>query len=129
MSLERFKYIDGFDNKYLVSTWGNVYRFETVDLDIPIGIVKSKNFHPITPQETSKGYLRVGLFRNGKRKWYKVHRLVAQAFIENPEHKPQVNHIDGNKKNNSITNLEWVTDTENKERRNEILDKEKPYKA
>ena len=123
MSLERFKYIDGFDNKYLVSTWGNVYRFETVDLDIPIGIVKSKNFHPITPQETSKGYLRVGLFRNGKRKWYKVHRLVAQAFIENPEHKPQVNHIDGNKKNNSITNLEWVTDEENKLHRNLILDK------
>lgn len=127
MSLERFKYIDGFDNKYLVSTWGNVYRFETVDLDIPIGIVKSKNFHPITPQETSKGYLRVGLFRNGKRKWYKVHRLVAQAFIENPEHKPQVNHIDGNKKNNSITNLEWVTDEENKEHRKDILTKEQPY--
>jgi hypothetical protein len=52
--------------------------------------------------------------QNGRRKHHKVHRLVAKAFIPNPEGKQQVNHKDGNKQNNSITNLEWVTDEENK---------------
>ena len=52
---------------------------------------------------------------NGK-KHFKVHRLVADAFIPNPCCKPQVNHKDGNKHNNSITNIEWVTDGENKDK-------------
>ena len=47
---------------------------------------------------------------------------LAQAFIENPDGKPQVNHKDGNKHNNSVTNLEWVTDAENKDHRKELLD-------
>lgn len=62
---------------------------------------------------TTKGYLQVVLSREGKSNWYKVHRLVAQTFIPNPENKPQVNHIDGNKINNNINNLEWCTNSEN----------------
>ena len=59
------------------------------------------------------GYRRVLLYENGKRKRYFVHRLVATKYIPNPENKTQVNHKDGNKLNNSVENLEWVTPKEN----------------
>lgn len=99
--MEHFRDIEGYVGRYQITTWGRVYSID------------KKMF--ITPQETKKGYLRVDLINeNGMRKHYKVHRLVAKAFIKNPDNKPQVNHIDGNKHNNSISNLEWVTDEENK---------------
>jgi len=60
-----------------------------------------------------KGYLRLHVTIKRERRSYKVHRLVAEAFIPNPENKPQVNHIDGNKANNAASNLEWVTNIEN----------------
>ena len=125
MSLEKFKRIEGYDGRYLVSSWGFVYCNIALDTARENGV--DIVYKPLNAEETSKGYLRVPLFKDGKRKWHKVHRLVAQAFIPNPENKPQVNHIDGNKQNNSITNLEWVTDAENKEHYKQITDKEKPY--
>ena len=60
-----------------------------------------------------KGYMRLRVTLDGVKHSYKVHRLVAMAFVPNPEDKPQVNHIDGNKNNNSADNLEWVTNREN----------------
>ena len=60
-------------------------------------------------QKDQKGYLFVRLRYNSP----KIHRLVAISFIENPEDKPQVNHIDGDKENNHVSNLEWVTNQEN----------------
>lgn len=64
-------------------------------------------------KEDKDGYLEVGLYRNKKRYWRRVHRLVASAFIPNPNHLPQINHKDGNVKNNHIDNLEWCTAQEN----------------
>ena len=64
-------------------------------------------------QMSNAGYFFIGLCKNGKVKNKFIHRLVAQAFIENPLNKEQVNHIDGNKLNNHFSNLEWVTPSEN----------------
>lgn len=60
-----------------------------------------------------KGYATVSLYVNGKYKHLSVHRLVAEKYLPNPENKPQVNHKDGNKLNNDVSNLEWVTHSEN----------------
>ena len=62
---------------------------------------------------TIKGYLAIGIWVNNKHKLHKIHRLVALAFIPNPDNKPQVNHKDGNKLNNHVDNLEWMTNQEN----------------
>jgi hypothetical protein len=59
------------------------------------------------------GYVRADLCLNGVRKALKVHRLVATAFIPNPNNKPYINHKDGNKKNNNVNNLEWCSPSEN----------------
>lgn len=74
-------------------------------------VISNYRQNPIVlkPGKDHKGYLRVSL----KDKTYKVHRLVAMAFIENVDNKPQVNHKDGNKQNNNVDNLEWCTNSEN----------------
>ena len=65
------------------------------------------------PYINNYGYLRISLSVDGKRHKYSIHRLVALLFIDNPYNKKEVNHIDGNKLNNVVTNLEWVTSSEN----------------
>ena len=60
-----------------------------------------------------KGYLITDLYENGKRTTSRVHRLVAEAYVENPDNKPEVNHKDLNKLNNNASNLEWMTKSEN----------------
>ena len=67
----------------------------------------------LKPQEKKDGYLRFGLSKNDKQKWFFVHRLVALHYIHNPDNKPQVDHIDRNTKNNHVSNLRWVTHQEN----------------
>lgn len=70
----------------------------------------------LKPSKNDQGYLVVDLFNdncNRRRKNHKVHRLVAELFIPNPENKLEVNHKDGNKQNNKVDNLEWATKSEN----------------
>lgn len=72
------------------------------------------NVKPLAITKCNKGYNRVCLTRRDKQKQsYLVHRLVANKFIPNPDNLPQVNHKDGNKDNNSVENLEWVTAQQN----------------
>ena len=101
MEEEIYKPIVGHDN-YEVSNLGNI-RYK-----------KDGVYRPGYTFISKKGYLRVTMRPNGaKLKKYAVHRLVAQVWIPNPENKPQVNHIDGNKLNNRVDNLEWNTSSEN----------------
>ena len=74
-------------------------------------VINKHNGHIVKPQLNGKGYGRVWMA--GKLRF--VHRLVAELYVPNPECKPQVNHIDGNKLNNNYTNLEWVTNQENRD--------------
>jgi hypothetical protein len=71
---------------------------------------KSKKF--IKPH-IENGYYRIGLYIDGKPKTYKLHRLIGECFIENPEGKNQINHKDCNKLNNDVSNLEWCNNSEN----------------
>lgn len=94
-----WKLIEGFDGIYSVSNYGEVRNNRTGKL--------------MKPSKNEKGYLHINLTKNGKRKAMRINRLVAQVFIPNPENKPQVNHIDFNRENNCVNNLEWVTAQEN----------------
>lgn len=97
---EIWKPIKGYESRYAVSSKGKVMNLETGR------ILKNRiNTH---------GYAIVGLFNgNGKRKKIMVHRLIAEAFIPNPLGLPQINHLDEDKTNNNVTNLEWCTASQN----------------
>jgi len=104
--MEIWKDIKNYEGLYQVSNWGRVKS---------LGNGKSNNSKErvIQPIKSKYGYLQVGLHKNGKMKTFKVHRLVATAFLENQENKPEVNHIDEDKTNNSVENLEWVWHRDN----------------
>ena len=114
--MEEWKDIKGFEGLYQVSNLGRIKRLPKIIINNGL-LNKSKKFVCkeiiIKNAVISKGYLGVTLTKDKKRFSKKVHRLVAEAFIPNPDMKPQINHIDCNKKNNSVDNLEWVTSREN----------------
>ncbi len=101
---EIWKDIEGFEGRYAVSTFGNVKSLKFA------GRVGERN---LKPGIGSTKYYLVSLIKNKKGHTKKVHRLVGLAFIPNPENKPQLNHLDGNKLNNHVSNLEWATNQEN----------------
>lgn len=79
------------------------------------------NFNIKQQHKTEKGYMYVRKMANGARKKIKVHRLVAEAFIPNPENKPQVDHINRIRDDNRVENLRWTTAKENSENRKPII--------
>lgn len=94
---EVWKDIVGYEGCYQVNNLGSVRSIKKI----------------LKPNLTKKGYYHVTLYNNGIPKTFRLHRIVAQHFIENPQNKLEVNHIDGNKINNMVNNLEWNTRVEN----------------
>ena len=93
------KDIVGYEGLYAITKDGQVWSYH------------SQRF--LAPYKTNTGYLRVDLRKDGARKQMTVHRLVAEAYIPNPENLETVNHIDENKENNNVENLEWLSRADN----------------
>ena len=97
--IEEMKNIKDYKGEYEIKKNGRVWSY------------KRKKF--LKPMLTMDGYHRVSLYKEGKRKTYYIHRLVAQTFIPNPEGLPEVNHKDEDKSNNCVENLEWMSKIDN----------------
>lgn len=95
---EVWKDVVGYEGKYKVNNRGNIIN---------------RRGREVRPEVSQRGYLRVRLCCNNKKTNYKVHRIVAQAFIPNPNFLPQIDHINGNKQDNRIENLRWVDNITN----------------
>lgn len=95
----QIKDIPGWEGLYACDNEGKIWSYRTNKF--------------LSPSKNKKGYLHVTFTNNGKRYDYRVHRLVAMTFLDNRENKEQVNHKDGNKSNNYLSNLEWCTAEEN----------------
>ena len=104
MNSEIWKPIEGTDGKYEVSNTGKVRS---------LNYKNTRKTVELKPAPDPKGYIKTMILVNGKYKTVKLHRLVAKAFVPNPDSKPQVNHKDGDKRNNAADNLEWITNIDN----------------
>ena len=99
---EIWRDVVGYDGRYQVSNKGNVRSIARKD-----SIGRKCGGLILKPRSFRNGYLHVNLFKDGKVKTKSIHRLVAEAFIPNPNNFPEVNHLDENKINNELSNLEW----------------------
>lgn len=103
--------------------WKNIKDYEGLYQVSNLGNVKSLKTNKCLYYSKSKNYLRVGLNKNGIRRGYSIHRLVAQTFIPNPDNLPCINHKDCNGHNNKVDNLEWCTYKYNNSYKNHYLKK------
>lgn len=87
--------------------WKDIKDFEGLYWISNLGRVKNKHGKILKPRLSSNGYYNICLYKNNKAKCYTVHRLVAEAFIPNPDNLPEINHKDENRLNNEVYNLEW----------------------
>ena len=111
---EIFLPIDGYEN-YFISNFGNVKNSKTNKI--------------MKPFNHGKGRKQIDLFKNGKSKKFLIHRLVALAFLENPDNKPFIDHIDNNPANNNVKNLRWATNQENLANTNKYKNNTSGYKG
>lgn len=112
-SREIWKDIKGYEKLYQISNLGRVRSLNHIaSKGVKDIMYKGKILKPFL--DGKKNYLQVCLSKNNQKKKFLIHRLVAETFIDNFEHKREVNHKDGNKQNNCVDNLEWVTSKENK---------------
>jgi len=102
--------------------WKNIIEYETYSVSLFGNVRNDMTGLILKPGKTKKGYLLVCLCKNKIRKTFRIHRLVASAFIPNPENKSCVDHIDNNPSNNNLTNLRWATLTENQMNRKISID-------
>lgn len=93
------KDIKGYEGLYAITSCGRVWSY------------RRKRF--LTPFNNGNGYLKVNLHKDGKRKSFYLHRLVAEAYLPNPSNLPEVDHVDGNKEHNYINNLQWISKPDN----------------
>ena len=107
LKIERLK---GFEDYYLIDSLGNIISLPRLSNNKN---QFSKGYQVLGTKINKEGYINVTVCANNKNKTLLLHRLVAETFIPNPNNLPCVNHIDGNKLNNSIENLEWVTHKQN----------------
>lgn len=111
MNLETWKDIPGFEGHYQASTLGQVRSIDRTVLRN--GKPMKLKGKVLKPSPTEKGYLYVNLSIESKPKPHKVHRLVALTFLPNPDDKPAINHVNNDRIDNSVQNLEWCTNQEN----------------
>lgn len=111
MTEEIWKPVLGYEDRYEISNFG---RFKIHDRFVNNrGKIKLRKGKIIDGHITGAGYRSFSIYINGSHKVVSMHRLVAEHFIDNPLNLPQVNHIDGNKLNNRLDNLEWCSSKHN----------------
>lgn len=110
--MEIWKDIPGYEGSYQASTKGKIRGLNRICLS-KNGSFRTVSNKILTPKIDRYGYYELHLSLKNIRIHFKIHILIAKTFISNPKNKPQVNHKDGNKLNNKISNLEWNTNSEN----------------
>ena len=105
--------IKGYEGLYQISTFGNVKSLSRSVKHSNGGTKILRERMLKTKINSTTGYKEISLSKDGKQKYHLIHKLIAEAFIDNPHRLPVVNHIDGCKTNNDIFNLEWATYSEN----------------
>ena len=105
---EIWRDISGYEGIYQVSSLGRIKSMDRVDCDN-----RHRKERILKPRKNSKGYLMVCLCKDGKKKMYKVHKLVSNTFLPNPNKLETINHINEIKTDNRVDNLEWMTNKDN----------------
>lgn len=109
---EIWRDVVGYENLYQTSNLGRARSVDRWVKDTN-GSLRFYRGRILKPFKNTQGYLQVGLWKNGKVKYFTVHRLVAEAFLPNTDNLPEVNHKDENPQNNFVSNLEWCNRTYN----------------